>query len=387
MSILCLVYICTACQGPYAEPKLSELGAQQRWSALEDIASSKSDSELGGDAAAVRQNAAAVLARSGSHTAAAALSRSLLARPELQQPVLAEAPVETIEAGLLPVLSLSEFRDAAELRSAVRLRHEDLVIQERARLLSQYAARLRDDAESAEDVASRLSRWDQTPADTTASHNRLVTARSTRMESCSSAACFISLCDSPPASGVYDGVMTSAEALRLAENSLRLHPDYSSEIARLEEEEGALEQSLTDTLNVTIWIHGELAPNHYEVSEAQYSSYAGWLPGTDRYILRTTTTTFTTTGHTKMWLLATGEQESVTLTGGGAASFPVFAEYPVAGAFQSELYTVQQALSETRRSQRSAEKKRRRLEKARFVALAAVEEAVASTVASVDNAL
>ena len=93
----------------------------------------------------------------------------------------------------------------------------------------------------------------------------------------------------------------------------RVERDLADEKQALEVVEGARAR----VLHVTLWIHGAGgAPDLYEVSEPVFYRYSGWIPGRERFLLRATEHTFTTTGTASLWVHATDERLQVQTNAG-----------------------------------------------------------------------
>ncbi len=73
------------------------------------------------------------------------------------------------------------------------------------------------------------------------------------------------------------------------------------------------------------WMVAELGENAYEVARLTYVDYLGEVPSSDHLLLRTTSTSFTTTGRFQLWVQP-GASQTVTLQNGFVSQWSVIEE-------------------------------------------------------------
>ena len=363
MRSLAIVLFAVGCSSPYSEANLQKMAEERKWSELADIAGFESDETLGDRAADIRRQALGHLASSDDVEALPGILDVLQRRSDLLSEGYAAMPTTYRQNHFLPALSRASGEQATALKRALLKEHEEEAERELTRLVkSCQAATARP--EEALQLAELIPRWDG--GETWADAARACVTETTLAElrKCQSATCLRRplqrISDHPS----HSLLLRQIAALDNAETELANNRSIGSEIPELERREEDLEASLEGALHITIWVHGTLSQNMYEVSEAQSSGF-GWMPGRDRYILRTNYTSFKTTGHAKLWIRATGLQETVTLKNGGTSRFGVFEEFQRGKQLAFELATVRSGLSDARRRLRIARQKTPALERAR----------------------
>ncbi len=108
--------------------------------------------------------------------------------------------------------------------------------------------------------------------------------------------------------------------LRAAEDTRRREARLRAAERELSSAQASLEREDRGLLAVTVWIHGRIGDDTYEVSEMTGGGFGG-----ERYVLQATKTVFSTTGRTSLSVRRVGNT-IITLKNGREAEFAVFRE-------------------------------------------------------------